>query len=228
MKSLTRTILAICFSLLLGGATAAQMGMRMGPPMPHGLFNPVVGSGALYQMVKADGTKTTMEIVVLGKESVGGKDGYWFEMTMYGTPRGDMIIKNLTVLDGANIQVARAVMQMPGRPPMEMSGPMLQMHSQPQPADIRAQAEDLGTESITTPAGTFSCHHYRTKDHPGEAWLSDKVTPYGLVKQQGNGSVLVLLKVISDAKDKITGTPVPFNPMGMGMGQPPESAEPQQ
>ncbi len=40
---------------------------------------------------------------------------------------------------------------------------------------------------------------------------------------------MILLKVISDARDRITGTPEPFNPGGMGMGQPPdESAPPQQ
>jgi hypothetical protein len=36
-----------------------------------------------------------------------------------------------------------------------------------------------------------------------------------MVKSVNNGATLVLTKVVSDARDKITGTPVPFNPMMM-------------
>ncbi|MGH9724447.1 MAG: hypothetical protein ACRD41_05215 [Candidatus Acidiferrales bacterium] len=46
--------------------------------------------------------------------------------------------------------------------------------------------------------------------------MNEKVRPYGLVKSQGKNSTVVLTRVITDAKDKITGTPVPFNPMMMG------------
>jgi hypothetical protein len=35
------------------------------------------------------------------------------------------------------------------------------------------------------------------------------------VKATGKDSTTVLTRVITDAKDKIKGTPVPFNPMGM-------------
>jgi hypothetical protein len=43
--------------------------------------------------------------------------------------------------------------------------------------------------------------------------VAPKAGPYGLVKFQGKDSTMVLTKVITDAKDKITGTPQPFNPM---------------
>jgi hypothetical protein len=226
MKILTRTTLTVSLLLLLATAAAAQMGMGMHPAMPRGMFNPVVGAGAVYEMVGQNGDKTTMQIAVVGKESVSGKDGYWFETTMTGMQQGEMVMKSLTVLDGSNTYVARMIMQMPGRPPMEMPEQMLRMHGQPQPADIRSQADDLGTESVTTPAGTFVCHHYRIKQGTGDIWVTDKVSPYGLVKQQGNGSTMVLLKVISDARDKITGTPQPFNPAAMGMGGPPDGSAP--
>jgi len=35
------------------------------------------------------------------------------------------------------------------------------------------------------------------------------------VKFQGKDTTMVLTKVITDAKDKITGAPVPFDPMKM-------------
>jgi hypothetical protein len=90
-------------------------------------------------------------------------------------------------------------------------------HRMPQstPSDIRDKAERVGTESITVPAGTFSCEHYRMKDGSSEAWVSDKVAPWGLVKTQGKDSSMVLTKVITDAKDHITGTPKKFDPMQM-------------
>jgi hypothetical protein len=43
------------------------------------------------------------------------------------------------------------------------------------------------------------------------------VSPIGLVKDQSKDKTrtTVLLKTYTDAKDKITGTPQPFNPMMM-------------
>src|SRR4029077_10114916 len=87
------------------------------------------------------------------------------------------------------------------------------------PVEIKDKADDLGSESVTTPAGTFSCEHYRAKDGSGDSWVSDKVTPFGLVKSvDKDGSTLTLLKTTSGVTDKITAAPVPFNPM-MFMGR---------
>jgi hypothetical protein len=102
--------------------------------------------------------------------------------------------------------------------PQQMTG---RMANQSVPSDIRSVAEDVGSESITVPAGTFSCEHYRMKDGSGDSWVSNKVAPFGVVKHQGKDSTMVLTKVITGAKDKIIGTPQPFNPMGM-MQQPPQ------
>jgi hypothetical protein len=209
--------------LALAGTTGAQMGGMMGRgAQPRGLFNPIVGSGAQYE-IQSNGkdNKMVMEIDVVGKESVDGRDGYWFESTVSNPQMGEMVMKMLTVPDGANTSVTKMVMQMAGRPPMEMPMQMTRMGQQNrQPVDIRSEAEDLGTESVTTPAGTFTAHHYRMKDGSGDSWISEQVSPYGLIKHEGKDSTMVLTKVVSDAKDKITGTPVPFNPMMMGGGPP--------
>jgi hypothetical protein len=190
----------------------AQMGMHVAPAM-RGIFNPVVGSGGEYEMTTDKGTKMVMEIAIVGKESVAGKDGYWFEMTMSNLPAGEMLMKSLTVVDGTDTVVSRVIMQMGTRPPMEMPTQMNKSSTQKQPADIRDRAEDVGSETVTTPAGTFTAEHYKMKDGTGDAWVAPKAGPYGLVKFQGKDSTMVLTKVITDAKDKITGTPQPFNPM---------------
>lgn len=217
MKSAIRMGVTGLFLLLFAAVAGAQMGMRGGPPTLQGVFHPVIGGGAQYAIQSSSGQNMTMEIAVVGKESVEGKDAYWLEMTMGGTagmPAGEMVIKRLTVIEGNDMTASRVIMQMPGRPPMEMPEQMTARYGT-QHADIRKDADDLGSESVTTPAGTFICEHYRQKDKPGDAWISEKVAPFGLVKMQNGDSTVVLVKVISDAKDKITGTPQPFNPMMM-------------
>jgi hypothetical protein len=208
------------FCMLLPFGASAQMGMQSRPTM-RGVWNPVVGTGAAYELTKADGTKTDMERAIVGKETVAGKEGYWFEMTISNTPMGTMIVKTLTVRDDQNMLTSRMIMQMPNRAPMEMPSQMLKSRQETQPADIRQLAEEVGSESVTTPAGTFNTTHYRMKDGSGDVWVAEKAGPYGMVKFQGKDSSMVLTKIIPDAQDKITGTPVPFNPMAMAGQQHP-------
>ncbi len=210
---------AVCaFGLAILAATAsAQMGMGMGmrPSMPSGIFTPTVGAGAQYESTAADGTKTTVEFALVGKETVNGKDGYWLEWTTPGK-MGDMIMKTL-IVPGATDAAPRVIMQMGKGQPMEMPAQNRMGMSVKPNFDVRTGAQDLGKESVTVPAGTFSCEHYRSKDG-GDTWVSSQVPPFGMVKSSNNGSTMVLTKLITGAKDKITGTPVPFNPQMMMQG----------
>jgi len=205
--------------LLLPMVASAQMFGRSQAPSWRGVWNPVVGAGGTYEVTKKDGTKTTMEMAIIGKESVDGKDGYWFEVTIPGTELGTMIMKSLTVRNDQDMTSTRMIMQMGDRPPMEMPSRMTQ-NREKQPADIRQMAEEVGPESVTTPAGTFATTHYKMKDGSGDVWVADKAGPFGMVKFIGKDNSMVLVKVESDAKDKITGTPVPFNPMAMAGQRP--------
>jgi hypothetical protein len=191
------------------------MGMGMRPSMPAGIFTPTVGSGAQYDMTAADGTKTTLQYAVVGKDTVNGKDAYWLEWTTTSGRMGEMVMKVLVSPDAANGGSTRVIMQMAGRPPMEMPS-QSRMGNQPAPKmDIRGESEDLGKESVTTPAGTFVCEHYRAKDGNADTWVSTQVAPFGVVKTQGKGMSMVLTKLVTDAHDKIVGTPVPFSPQMM-------------
>ncbi|MFZ0519951.1 MAG: hypothetical protein WAL95_02945 [Candidatus Acidiferrales bacterium] len=217
---MARRIGVACFVVVaMALGASAQMGMRNAPQL-RGILNPVVGSGGQYEVTTAKGEKMTMEMVIVGKESVDGKDAYWFENTISSAQMGgDMITKSLTVVNGSDTAVSRIIMQMPNRPPMEMPAQMVQMHGQKRPTDIRSDAEDVGPESVTTPAGTFAAEHYKMKDGSGDMWIAAKAGPYGLVKFQGKDTTMLLTKVIADGKDKITGTPQPFNPMMFGQDQ---------
>src|ERR1700746_2799220 len=103
MKTLKATI-ASCFLALafasVAGAQARPMAGAMGP-LPRGLFNPVVGSGAQYEVQPNGKDKMTVEIDVVSKESVNGKDGYWFE-TAFDSHMGQMLMKMLMLSDAAN------------------------------------------------------------------------------------------------------------------------------
>ena len=195
------------------------MGMRQ-RALPGGIFNPVVGSGAAYDIQTSNGPKQSIEYAIVGKESVDGKDGFWIEWTTTAGGMGEMVMKVL-IVPGDTAAPQKVIMQMGDRPPMEMPAQGRAGNSASAPPDIRNLAEDVGTESVTTPAGAFSCEHYRMKDGSGDTWVSSKVPPFGMVKHQGKDSTMVLTKVITDAKDKIVGTPQPFNPMMM-MQQPPQ------
>ena len=129
-----------------------------------------------------------------------------------------MLMKELMAVGDDGVSADKIVMQQPGQAPMEMDltgNPMARNMQHSTPADIRDKAEVVGTESITVPAGTFSCQHIREKDGSSDVWISDKVSPWSLVKYQDSKSTMVLTKVISDAKDRITGTPTKFDPMQM-------------
>ena len=207
-------------SLTLFPAASAQF--QMGPPRMSGLWNPVVGSGAVYNNVRAGRPQSQMQFAIVGKEQVDGATGYWMEMVMDSPQMGGAVIfKTLVVLVGDQVETKRTIMQMAGEPPMEMpaGGPMSGMGRRtPQWSDIRKDKDVVlvGSESITVPAGTFNCQHYRSNTSGADTWISTEVAPYGLVKStSSDGSEMVLAKVLTNAKSKITGTPQPFDPMQM-------------
>ena len=203
-----------CGLTMLAAGASAQMGMR--PSMPSGIFTPTVGAGAAYEVTSSDGKTQPIEFALVGKESVNGKDGYWMEWTTSTGRTGQMIMKTL-IVPGATDAPTRMIMQMASGQPMEMPT-QGRMGAQAKPnTDIREGGQDLGKESVTVPAGTFNCEHYRSKDG-GDVWISSQVPLFGMVKSVSNGSTMVLTKAITGAKDKITGTPVPFNPQMMMQG----------
>jgi hypothetical protein len=214
---------AMAFALAAGSARS-QMGMRNGPPGLTGLWHPTVGAGAMYE-IQSEGRPTRpFDFAIIGKEKVQGNDAVWVEFTIGAEQIGNMVIKELVSFDAAKMEMTtfKAVMQLPGRPAMELPEEMMQAHKPFQFKDARADSVDLGSQSVTTPAGTFPCEHYRAKDGSSEYWVSEKVAPIGLIKSQEKGQTVTLVKLVTDAKDKISGTPQPFNPMLMMPQQNPQ------
>ena len=208
MRAKAEVFVVVLLILAFTCAAQAQFGM-MKTPEVRGVFNPVVGEGASYQMVDEKGTRE-FDIAVLDKDASGG---YWTEYSIQD-PKGQTVYaKQLITRQGTDALVQRMIVQMPGQPPMEISSMMQRMQGQaakPQKLDFRAEAQNLGTESVTTPAGTFSCQHWRTtkeKDN-ADVWISDKVKPWGLVKMSGKDGTFTVARLITNAKTHITVTPV--------------------
>jgi hypothetical protein len=103
-----------------------------------------------------------------------------------------------------DFQFHRMIIQMPGQGAMEMPFNANAARKEKMENTMN-EWHSVGNESITVPAGTFSCEHWRNDSRNSDVWTSDNVTPLGMVKEANPNGGMVLTKVITDAKDRITG-----------------------
>jgi hypothetical protein len=198
------TILA-AISLAAASPAHAQMGMDMFKrPSITKVFHPVVGKGAAYLDTDKDGkTSRTSEIAVVAKDSFEGKESYWMQIVSTD-PQGKTFVGKSLITPG-DFQFHRMIIQPPGQQAMEMPIKMNAARKE-KIEENAAEWHSVGTESITVPAGIFSCEHWRNDKTHAEIWTSDKVTPFGMVKEiSGNGNTQVLSKILDNATDRITG-----------------------
>ena len=210
MKSSVKYLFAVMFCFLWVVSAQAQFEMRR--PTIQGVWSPEVGKGAVYSIdaKRADGGPTEMEMAVVGTETFEGKTGHWLETAMKTRREGQMVMKMLMVQVGKELQVKRMIMQMGDEPPMEFPVEMMQRgQQQAESADFREKAEKIGTETITTPAGTFECEHWRSTERnvTADVWFAASARPYGLVKTTSTEGGMTLIRLIDNAKSKIRGIP---------------------
>jgi hypothetical protein len=203
----SRYVLALLAALTFVAAqpASAQMGMDMFKrPAITKVFHPVVGKGAVYLDTDKDGkTSRTSEIAIVGKDSFEGKDGFWMQIVSTD-PQGKMFVGKTLITPG-DFQFHRMIIQPPGQQAMEISMNMNPARKEKMEDNLNAW-HSVGTETVTVPAGTFSCEHWRDDKTHAEAWTSDKVSPFGMVKEiSGNGNTQVLSKILDNATDRITG-----------------------
>jgi len=191
--------LALVMAAGVGVSFAARGGQ--GGPAFKGGWHPKVGSGAVYRIEQSGQPAMDWEVAVVGQEA----GAYWLEMRM-SSPQ-EMIMKTLVAAG----QVKRTIVKSGREPAMELPG-MSAGQSVPE-TDIEKSAKRIGKESVTTPAGTFSCDHYQTQGSGSAAdvWVTPQVSPYGLVKMTGSGTTMILSKLVSGAKSRITETPQKFD-----------------
>lgn len=121
MKCNTLALVAITPPLSIAPCARAQMGMDLfEKPTIAKAFHPAIGKGAAYENTskESSGPKTrVMEISIVGKENVDGKEAFWMESAT--TDEGQQFLgKTLMSLDDR--QFHRMIIQMPGGPALEM------------------------------------------------------------------------------------------------------------
>jgi hypothetical protein len=198
---------AIFLALAIAAAQRAhaQMGMDLFKrPAITKAFHPVVGKGAVYADASKDGNNTrTIEIAVIGKDSFEGQEGFW--MQFVSTDDQGKTIVGKSLITPADYQMHRIIFQQQGQPAMELPANMNPARKQQMEENFN-DWHSVGTETVTVPAGTFSCDHWRNDKTHAESWTSDKVTPLGIVKSvKANGETELLSKLVDNATDRITG-----------------------
>jgi hypothetical protein len=214
MRSLGKgTLVLLAVLVAAGGAWAQMRGGSHAPQIP-GMFKPVVGSGAEYRVTTQKQEPMEWAYAIVGKENVNGDEGYWLEERMLSGQGQGMVMKQLMVPHQGQPEIKRMIMQMPGRPPMEMPMGMMGMmqHKAPPKTSDQGLGEKVGTETVTVPAGTFVCDHYRTtrEKTTTDAWVSTQVHPYGLVKMASQDMNMVLVKTLANQTSLIKGEPQKF------------------
>jgi hypothetical protein len=173
-------------------------------------WHPVVGSGAVYETTEKDGgRKRTMELTVVGKESVEGKEAYWLEVAMQSPDMSGTIYAKDLMIPG-EFRPLRVIFQLPGSPAMEMPlrpNPNAKLHLGDK------KTTKVGSETILVPAGSFVCDHWKADQT--DVWVSSKVSPLTVVKSVSQRDTQVLVKTLTNVKDHITGPVQPFDPMVM-------------
>jgi hypothetical protein len=208
------SLAAACLCLTSG--VYAQMGMNLfKKPNISDIFKPVVGSGAVYEETTArdkNSAPSQMEMTIVDKELVDGEQGYWLEFGHQAHGQGPTIYSKILVTK--NFDIKKVVFQMPGQGAMEM--PMnMTANTKNNMQEQMDKWHQVGTETISVPAGTFSCAHWKKDTGNGEAWVSDKVSPMSLVKSVGDSAGMTLVKVITGATDHITGPVQKFDPQAL-------------
>lgn len=208
-------VLALALTVAAGGwaQRGGRGGMGMGPQAPTPtLQNPVVGSGAEYHM-NTKGKDMDVAYAIVGKEDVKGSPGIWLETRMQSAELGgEMVTKMLMVASGPEAGMKRMITQAPGRPPMEMGGFMMGMmkpHEAQQSSGKPDMGELVGTESVTVPAGTFMCQHYRKQEKSGQVdyWVATQVASFSWVKMTTPDMTMVLKRILTDEASHIKGEP---------------------
>ena len=218
----------------MGGGMGKSAGKSGGPDFWRGLdYTPVIGAWAEYQMTAGDGEPTTMKVSIVGREG----ESYWYESVM-SNHEGERVVTKVLASGNPSDEgtLERMILKSGDDPAMEMPLQMMGMRMEGmgmgdapepegEPNEMAAPSQvDMGVESVTVPAGTFTAQHWKFGDGEDayDMWISKGVGPYGVVKGLSPETEMVLVAYGDGATSLITEEPQAF-PMpgfgGMPMGE---------
>lgn len=221
-----RLLVALALSAAVGGGprpAAAQTGAPLPGMMPGGTLLPAelgrccegyrVGLWVEYLVLLHDRREAWhLRLAVTGREG----DAWWVEMTV-AQARGGEAVARMLVRQGEGVglggRLLRLVVQAEGQIPLEL--PLEEASGTLPDLDAGEGASALvGSEQVRVRAGTFEARHYRrgAGRSARDAWISDRVPLWGLVRFHGPHAEMALTGMGTGAVSRITGDPVPFDP----------------
>jgi hypothetical protein len=209
MRILMSTALAVAMATPVAAQNACEAFLEA----------PAVGSWVEYEF-QGNGQSGRSKIAVVGTETRGGRELTWYEMSF--NAGGQSGIMKMLGEGGfyhamADKKIVEMVIKAAGQPAMKFSGAMIERMQSQMSSDPAAEfskgcedAERVGIESITVPAGTFDAVHFRVASggKPGDAWVVEGL-PFGMIKWNGSGGEAAeLVDRGDDAVTQITETPM--------------------
>lgn len=121
MRRFVQLALGFVTLALTCGVSSGSWRIHRRMPSFAGVWNLTVGSAAVYDVASQRG-KSTVELAIVGNESVDGKDGYWVEISSRPDGHtGEAVLRALIYRDGLDIVFVRMILQLPGEAPIELS-----------------------------------------------------------------------------------------------------------
>jgi hypothetical protein len=213
-------------------------------PKFFGVFSTTLGAWSEYAVIEsATGKKSTMRNAIVGKEG----DSFWYEVAI--TENGTRnIIKMFLKGDPNNPEnIQRLIMKSGDQPAQEMPREFVVMGRRMATVMFESRSgssvgnqsnlkvEQVGTQKVTVPAGTFTVERNRIVDASGKVMAtydySQDVPPFGVVRSETDAVKLELTAVGRDAVSLITEQPVmmktpPGMPESNPRGKPPGMGAP--
>lgn len=209
MRLLACMCLAATASMLAPHAALPQNAMGSGSMLIQEAFHPVRGEGTRYEETDEHG-KSFWTVVVVGQEATGGKTGDWIETHFQSGGEKGLVTKELVTPEAGKLVVKRLIVQRPGAEAQEQA--LAAAGAQPSSGLVgMGLGKKLGRVVLVTPAGKFNCERYQFNagNANGEAWLSPRATPYGIVKMTAGEMEIEAVELLHGQSSSIPAAVMP-------------------
>jgi hypothetical protein len=191
-------------------------GMSLIPKMYGEFKMPPVGTWVKYRDTYAkNGQSFELKYSVVGKESSGGTELYWYELEIFDPVKKDVMILKMLIsgnpADKKNLK--KMIIKKNKEQAKEMPDMMLQMVAPPE-EKAAPQMKEIGKETLKTKAGEILCVHkqYNVDTKAGtqkvDVWNSAKIPIYGTAKMATEAKTTEVIGYGTGAVTGITEEPV--------------------
>ena len=219
--------------LLVAAPLRAETPAAKELPKFFGIFSTKVGAWSEYAVTEAGGKKSTMRNAIVGKEG----DAFWYEVAITEGGSRNIIKMALTGDPNNTENIQRLIMKNGDQPAQEMPREFVMMGRRMATHMFEARSgssvagqpnltvQEVGKETVTVPAGTYTVTRNRIVDGAGKVLATDDYTesvlPLGVVRSETDKVRLELTATGTDAVSLITEQPTMMKtPPGMPDGNP--------